>query len=427
MKQAKYNEILLKIALMRSIESKAMNLLLNKNQRSEFLREAVDKKHLKEQIVKETILIDKTVGDEVKRMQDKKSMTYYCITRKGLNYLAKTVSPFFYLEFAPKEMSIIFGGEYSTSGRWRILATSTAVMMARVAGADFHVETFSVDNNEVDDGSIEDLFEEKKNGYTLKTYYSNFLSESVWKELNAFPQISDGDEKMEFYSAAECKLKIANTSMVASARDFNRGRYAGILDSQYKSMMIFVASPFVMLWDKWLTQKESGNQELWSRTHAMVNPARGRQNGTTAVLIVDNAHDFAYQYNGNRGEEDHGSIFGNGFSHMYIVPKSTEGAAFLRFLMLNYDEVFNEDAIDFLVSEGEAKRNTSGTNKRIFQLIDKNGREATIGFLMDAKMIWPIKVIASRNPDKKFKIFCREWQIDYYKRVLPDNVIYSAI
>ena len=36
-------------------------------------------------------------------------------------------------------------------------------------------------------------------------------------------------------------------------------------------------------------------------------------------------------------------------------------------------------------------------------------------------------VLPSLNPNEKFEIICWEWQKDFYKRVLPENVSYYIV
>ena len=63
----------------------------------------------------------------------------------------------------------------------------------------------------------------------------------------------------------------------------------------------------------------------------------------------------------------------------------------------------------------------------VFPLCSAAGMQSAAGFILDGKRIQIWYNAATRNPRERFEIICWEWQQDYYRRVLPENVSYYLV
>lgn len=424
MNQEKYAQFLTAIALNRVIEARALNMIASKDQRASFVAFALENRHLKKQKLIEynAVKMQHTrKAEEKSERKERNAITYYTITREGVQYLADNKSLFFDFKFSPTTVSLFRGSEYSNSGRKKLINATTALLIARAAGANIRAESLCYQDEESDDGAFEEVNQDKT-VYTLKDYYTEFLPGSAFNELRAFPDLTEetkSKERKEYHSAAEAKHMLARASVSGAIRDFNVGRYAGVLDSEYKSLLLFVAPSFTMSWAKWLVDRERNNHMLWTRSCGLIDPVQGRKNGPSAALIVNNAHDFVYHYKNEREGKDINEQFGNGFQHVYIIPKTVEGAKHLGYLM----EI---DDAEYLVMTAETLLESNayswGNRNSPYPIKSRNGVESAIGFLMDAVQIRSLVLYAEKNKEVRFRLFCLHWQKEYYERILPENV-----
>jgi hypothetical protein len=47
--------------------------------------------------------------------------------------------------------------------------------------------------------------------------------------------------------------------------------------------------------------------------------------------------------------------------------------------------------------------------------------------MLDGKIIERVYRAAEDNPNTTFEICCYDWQTDYYRRVLPENVLFYTV
>ena len=259
-------------------------------------------------------------------------------------------------------------------------------------------------------------------------YYARYLTPEFIDRCGLLKNLysEEDDQFMVFHSGQEVKRIVTTASVQGTSRDFSSGKYAGVIDSHFKSMMIFVAPSFTMSWSDWNMRDELTAYGLWARRNRIPDQYQRDRNGTTAALIVDNAREFAYHFLGCQ-KKGAGESFGGKFSHMYIVPNDAVGAAFLRWIMLmdekSMAEQLNNDAVSFLGFE----QNRDQFSREVFPLRSAAGSRSAAGFILDGKKIQVWYNAATRNPNEKFEIICWEWQKDFYKRVLPENVSYYIV
>ena len=416
----RYYDALKTIAILRAIDSKTLNLLfVSIRVRSAFLKKALQQNHLKETQIREW---------SASESYRKRTTTYYIITRTGLNYLAGKQGDIF-SRFIDIDGSVpVFdSNEYGQDKRKRLLSFRTAAVLAKAAGANINLSAFSYLSG-TGRKPEDDSGHEPAGNPSLPMYYERYLTPEFIDQCGLLKNLysEEDDQFMTFHSGQEVKRIVTTASVQGTSRDFSSGKYAGVIDSHFKSMMIFVAPSFTMSWSDWNMRDELTAYGLWARRNRIPDQYQRDRNGTTAALIVDNAREFAYHFLGCQ-KKGAGESFGGKFSHMYIVPNDVVGAAFLRWIMLmdekSMAEQLNNDAVSFLGYE----QNRDQFSREVFPLRSEAGAWSAAGFILDGKKIQVWYNAATRNPTEKLEIICWEWQKDFYKRVLPENVSYSVV
>ena len=419
-----YYDALSIIALVRVIDSKSITLLFTSDVlRSRFVRKAIEQKHIRKIQIKER-----------NNNNESKADTYYQITGEGIKFLSEQDKDIFEMISSQTSMALFSKIDIRPGVRTRQVEVSTAIIISKAAGAVIPPEVFgSMSTSELDSDTVPtdetELIDEPtiySSIYTLRNFYHDFLTEdsSLYQNTFACDIDSDDENYIVFHDRGLVKETLASRSSKHEIRDYYSGRYAGIIDSNFKSAIVYVAPRFTMPWTRWLINAEVNAYRLWKRTNAL-GAVQQQLNQETCVVVVDNAHDFAYHYlakNRNRGK---GEIFGGTYAHCYIVPNTRTGTKFLNWLMLTEDDVIIRDMTQFSIDSGEFFQNNSRTSPQ-FILRDKGNIETAICMTFDAKQLNMILYYIKDFPEKLFQIICFDWQKDYLQRIMPNNVMYRT-
>ena len=414
-----YFEVLKTIALLRVVDSKTLNLLFTSARvRTAFLKKALERNHVKESQIKE-----RAPSENYRR----RSTRYYTITRSGLNFLADDPDDFFSaLKSFEGNIPIFDPNEYGQEKRKRLLSFKTAAVAARGAGAEIPLEalTYISGTEKMPD---DDLVPAEDTVQTLSKFYGRYLTPEFANQCTFLRELhtEEDSQYMVFHSGQEVKQLVTTASVQGVSRDFSSGKYAGVVDSHFKSLMLFTAPSFTMSWSDWNMRDELTAYGLWARRNRMPDQYQRDRNGSTAALIVDNAREFAYHFHGCQKKT--GEAFGGKFRHLYIIPNEKIGVAFLRWIMLMDEQSMQEQLYRDAVTCLGFISNKNQFSGEVFPLCSTAGMQSAAGFILDGKRIQIWYNAATRNPRERFEIICWEWQQDYYRRVLPENVSYYLV
>ena len=406
-----YNRMLAWIALLRIVDSRTVSMMFDglndkSGNRAAFISRALRNKHIRRSAIKE------------RKKDVRRTISYFTITNEGLNYLASHYHAFFEFRYVHDVIPVFKKSEYRLEIKKRLISVSTSVIVAVKSGAAISTGSFAGVN------TVEDMDAEQKE-YTVRDYYREYLDDSITADIFASFGQAQEKQQMVFHSSQELKFNAAQMSAGGSAIDYSYGRYAGVLDSRLKCMLIYSTTTALISWNDWLMKPEIRAYSFWCRTKALANPEQRDRNGSTAVLLVDNPRDFANHLKSVLKDESHRTRFGGSFGHCYIVPKNEIGAAFLRWIMLLDERSMNEQMKNDLISSAMYEQSDRGSE--LFPLTSAAGNPTCLGFMMDGKIIERIYRVAEDNPEIVLEICCYDWQIDYYARVLPENVLFNTV
>ena len=419
-----YSIVLSKIALVRIIDSKSINLLFKTNvSRSRFIRKAIDQKHIRKIQIKE------------RKHNDRKVDTYYQITGEGIRFLSGQETDIFEMISSQTSMALFSRSEARPEVRTRQADVSTAIILCHAAGAVVPPETFGSMAASEEDGTTIPTYETEiptvssadKPIYTLRNFYRDHLVEESALYQNTFAKDADEEEEdyIIFHDRGLVKETLAARSINHEIRDFFSGRYAGILDSNFKSAIVYITPRFTMPWTHWLIKAEINAYRLWKRTNALGAVQQQERSQETCIVVVDNAHDFAYHYLAKSRAKERREVFGGTYAHAYIVPNDKTGAIFLNWLMRTEDGDVIRDMTQFSIDAGEFFPNANQASPQ-FIIRDNHGIETAICMTFDVKQLNMILYYIKDIHDKLFQIICFDWQKDYLRRIMPSNVVYRT-
>ena len=404
-----YTDALTAIALMRIVDSKTLNLLFTSSSlRAQFVKKASDNAHLK------TIDIHET------RKQERKARTLYAITTEGLRFLANSNKALYDLLDAETNMRIFSEQEYKHSSKLRLADVNSALVLSHCAGAAIPAETLcGLTADIAADGAGESV----RNMYTLKDFMRELMLSENLDYFDVFNrECAPKDENyMVFHDRAFIKETLAEESFTGSTNDYQTGRYAGIVESKHKCVMIYTAPMYTMSWSKWLIKGELDAYQMWRRTNSIVQSGRQLPHVSISAVIVGNARVFAYHFLSRKRQRDKTEVFGGQFTHVYIIPNDFNGVRFLNWLMRADDTELEKKILKVFSMSKDFTVDQNG------DCWTKDGAKLVVGLTLDAKRIQRIINYINRFPTQKIAIICLDWQKDYYRRVLPETVSYISM
>jgi len=359
-----------------------------------------------------------------KRERTIHSVTLYALTREGFDYLIQHDSNIIqslgmnevenYLTVQPRS-------ERKAERQLKLARDTAALTLSAKAGAVIPYSNYTVTLRETDDESTTDT------SYSIREYIRDVLTEEAFVGMGLYENVLKESSDMIFYNSTYVKSKASDASNIASSRDYLAGRYSGIIDSHFKSVILFTAPMFGMRWQKWQTDKEMSAYNMWLKTNSTFDINKLSEVGRCAALIVDNAKQFKNLYqNIDNAKREAEVSFGGTYNHFYILPLTNDGARHLRWLMHTNDHEINEGAVKDAIESGAFYRNDKGRS-RLFPLLDEEDNQTALGFQLDAKKIMAIEQSAKSAPSDTFTVLCFKWQEPYYAAVLPENVQTVAI
>ena len=223
------------------------------------------------------------------------------------------------------------------------------------------------------------------------------------------------ESELRFHDSVIMKRNLRNVEDGTETLDYIFGRYVGMIESCFKSVLIYAEFSDGMSWSSRVTDREVSAYKKCNRLHS--NYKHIRYDDLRAGICINNPKAFAdiyYDKKKRRGEEDH---FGRPYTHFYIIPATYEGLHSFRAMMSEDDMASRQSLIDDAVESGLFTHN-SEFDSDLFPLKNTNGTLFMLGNVMDIVQIQRLESI-SKKFDLDFGILCYPWQMDYYKRVFP--------
>ena len=404
-----YLKFLYLLMLNRFVDSKAITLYFGSMDKGTYYRQKVLADGFAR---KQTVYAD----------QDKHApVTVFCLTKAGLNFIIshdRYLDELFEPSYAPFPYPIHNRMETKQEKKLRLIRRSTALILAHKAGAVIPIENYTT--------LIRDVAPDS-DGYSLTEFIRDNLTSEIYTYFNPYGYRGQ-DQDITFHTDLCMKVAAGGINNAANIQDYLNGRFSGIVDIKKKSVLLYTAPPAGGLsWTKWRVDKEELCYRIWVKLHQQENLIEIKRSGSCAALIVDNPKAFFnLYYNKDKSPTSKNYVFGDPFTHFYIIPATLEGAGHLRWLITTNDGDVNRQLISKAINSGRFSRNTQFF-VGLFPLVNQNKEFTALGFHLDVKVMQTIEQKARENPDQKFNVLCFDWQTAYYKIIMPNNVSITDI
>lgn len=424
-----------------------------------------------------------------KQNNKQKKINVYIITTAGLRYLrdiaeaddregrigttrARVTIPWLeYIDPVDANRLNVFGDR--TLSRQRIFQVSEASMMAQHAGA-----TIPFNVNYYSDDHVEDLLKEpittldcvtvaqttneapkvlkSTPKYTPLQKVMHNAAQARVNDINDELDIEDPEKvlpraALNDFSASGSKdyiryvhpqivktVAIKNTEIksIIETHDTERGRYSGLLQSRYKTLLLYSHHEPGMSWYDRISRIERESAIKWQQA---LNDAFGKysmKEGISGAILTQSVSTFTKLYKDTPKMRSSQQHFASNMDHLYVIPISFNGAMNMRDIMLHTEQENNrritEKAIEPTFARTIGKKAKFVLNDsyhpELFPLYlegndveDNDGKKFYfgIGNWMDIKLFQAIeKQLKLTDETYEFGVICEPWQAPFWE-ILP--------
>lgn len=227
-------------------------------------------------------------------------------------------------------------------------------------------------------------------------------------------------------------LNYSSTDPILNKHDTDRGRYSGVLQSKIRTVLLYPSHNPNLAWTRKMVLLEFEADRKWKNKLKPEYKTSSIEESLCAAVLVQSAARFKNIWkdaNRSAKERDEAS---KRFAHLFIEELHGFGARNLNDIMLSrtadYKERETQNALepDFGKSMGFTFERNTGRYSEAFPLIGKRGGQDyyfAIGKWMDICQMWEVRKINDTDP-VNLGIICEPWQLEYYRIMLPEAVIY---
>ena len=366
-------------------------------------------------------------------------ISYYTITSSGIRYL-RDHNKFDYpwLDVFQQDIShlSIRGRNCGNEVIERFLRVSTSAVIAYSAGAKTspvflaapsgqkYVAEEIKNNDAVEktDCDIDNLNEKT----TLAQLVTYAFTQGKHQDPNSNEKIKEiiAAKSMVYFNSSEMKTTLSSTDTIIKSKDPSFARYTGVLANHLKSVLVYMSSSAGIKWPSRIVKKEIAAFTRFNSLYIGYNRVVMSVD-CRALILVTNARVFENIIKDSFQLRSKRDVLGAPFSHLYVIPVTSDGVAQINWLMSKADDNdLNKHTITQATKSGLYKTNNSNCCNWC-PLISNAGEFIFIGVILDIMQLKTFIRLKNSNPNYKYGILCWSWQSDYYKRIFDDVTIYN--
>ena len=210
-----------------------------------------------------------------------------------------------------------------------------------------------------------------------------------------------------------------------NASDASRGRFSGLVQSHFRSVLLYSLHTPNLNWPDSLALAEQATLQRWIMQLKPSFRDGSLMAGSCGAVLVQSPYRFDSLINDAGSMRTTKTPLGNHFRHLFLIEVSKRGADNLRDIMLHTEEehceaVLNEFEQDY--AGIELHLNTGFHNELFPAYHVENGNTfyLMVGDWIDIKDLPELKRILQTNQTVGCDIICHPWQVDYYKTALGE-------
>lgn len=343
---------------------------------------------------------------------------YYNITSAGLRYLSSNYAAM------PVDYEWLKYIRVSTNRlkiKMQPLNVERMIRFLNISGTSFLMATIGAEMSDVFTTRV--FKSEEEEGPCINDQPASSLDAIITDARRRYLDLNQGAQKsstalhsMAFHNAIDIKRVLAEEGKDYS--DFHGGRYTGILESQYRTVLVYVGSRTGMAWSQTASKPEISALHAYSVRYAKKHTLMGGENH--GIMLVENAKSF-YDLFTDKKKKRKREVFAERFDSFVVFPISNAGLENLTDYMDCDTATYEHELVAAAKQSGVYRDNASG-HTRLFPLVNEDNTPMAIGTFIDAVKINLIRRIYAKTAIT-YGIICYDWQMDYYNRVAPEAVL----
>lgn len=271
------------------------------------------------------------------------------------------------------------------------------------------------------------------------------MGRDAGQNINEYSFTPDSAEYIEYVPRPTMKHAIQyiykKGGIEYSARDYDRCQNRGVLQSHFRSVLLFTNLECGFRWIKKFTEVDITIYRQWQRALKKELRAEVISNKECGAVFVDNPRHFSQVYNDGpkvrlakfyKNGSPRPDWFGIGdpFAHFYAVPTTVHGAAMLKRIMLNGDAKLKEEALERIFDlDFEPSNRAANELFPVVRIIDREA-DITIPYAictdLDIMMIRKIDDYVEKREVVR-GVLCEDWQVPYLEAAFKKNKEYIDI
>lgn len=314
-------------------------------------------------------------------------------------------------------------------------------------------DIFFDDENIEDDVECEkeEKQEGKKHSYRdlLRIISSNKEIDGIDRDarqnINEYPFTPLDDEYIEYIPRPALRYAIqmiySHNGIEYVVKDYDRCRNKGVLQSHFRSVLLFTNLECGFRWIKKFTEVDITIYRQWQRALKKELRAEVISNKECGAVFVDNPRHFSQVYNDgpkvrlakfykNGAPRPDWFGIGDPFAHFYAVPTTVQGVAMLKCIMLNGDAKLKEEVLKRICDlDFEPSNRAANEIFPVVRIIDREA-DITIPYAictdLDIMMIRKIDDYVEKREVVR-GVICEDWQVPYLEAAFKKNNEYIDI